>query len=97
MTSKKPTNLLQEFFQEFIDELEKYWKESKKSDPPPTPRTEPTAFQEFTQELRDNWKTHPLRTTTLDLVKAMRNTKTKLAEAMKKIKKNKKKFKLHKS
>ena len=77
---------LRSFFQTFIDKLYEYIEEAKKPDPPPTPRTEPTAFQEFTQELRDNWKAHWIRTTILEVV-----------ETLRKIKKNKKHFKLHKS
>lgn len=86
MKTPETIEQLRNFFQAIIDELYEYIEESKKSDSPPTPRTEPTAFQEFTQELRENWKAHWIRTTTLGTV-----------EAMKKIKKNKKKFKLHKS
>lgn len=97
MTNKKPTNELREFFQEFIDDLSKSWTEFKTPEPPPEKRTEPTAFQEFTQELKQNWKDHKLRTTTLGLVKAMGETKKNLVEAIKKIKKNKKHFKLHKN
>ena len=86
MKTQNPVDQLRSFFQTIIEELYEYIEEIKKPDPPPTPRTEPTAFQEFTQELRDNWKAHWIRTTTLGVI-----------ESMKKIKENKKKFKLHKS
>lgn len=84
MTNNKNTNVLREFIQEFIHDLEKFLMEFKASESfhEETKGKKSTAFNDFIQDVQENWEAHWIRTTTL-----------RLLEAIKKIKKDKKKFK----